>query len=84
MPGLKSAVVIKGTLNNYGDIDDYWQLEVAIPFGDLSMLEGRPPVAGDEWLFHLAPSLIITKEEIDMVVDLIDQALAAATLEFDL
>ncbi len=32
----------------------------------------------------LAPSLIITREEIDMVVDLIDQALAAATLEFKL
>jgi adenosylmethionine-8-amino-7-oxononanoate aminotransferase len=32
----------------------------------------------------LAPSLIITKEEIDWVVDMIDRALAAATAEFKL
>jgi adenosylmethionine-8-amino-7-oxononanoate aminotransferase len=32
----------------------------------------------------LAPSLIITREEIDMVVDMIDQALAAAAREFRL
>ena len=52
--GLKSAVVIEGTLNDHEDVDEYWQLEVAIPFNDLSTLAGRVPVFGDEWLFHLA------------------------------
>ena len=51
--GLKSAVVINGTLNDCKDIDEYWQLEVAVPFDELPTLEGRPPVVGDEWLFHL-------------------------------
>lgn len=51
---LKSAVYIKGTLNNYKDIDEYWQLEVAIPFSDLPTLSGRAPKSGDKWLFHLA------------------------------
>lgn len=32
----------------------------------------------------LAPSLIVSKEEINMVVDLIDRALGAASLEFEL
>ena len=51
--GLKSAVLINGTLNDPKDIDEYWQLEVAIPFDELPTLESRPPVAGDEWSFHL-------------------------------
>lgn len=52
--GLKSAVFIKGTLNNSEDVDEYWQLEVAIPFADLPTLKGKMPVAGDNWQFHLA------------------------------
>ena len=52
--GLKSAVTVKGTLNNYEDVDEYWQLEVAIPFADLPTLAGRGPNQGDKWLFHLA------------------------------
>lgn len=52
--GLKSAVVIQGTLNNPEDVDEYWQLEVAIPFAGLPTLSGRPPTPGDQWLFHLA------------------------------
>jgi hypothetical protein len=51
--GLKSAVVIKGTLNDPSDIDECWQLEVAIPFAALPTLD-RPPRIGDRWLFHLA------------------------------
>lgn len=52
--GLKSAVYIKGTLNNWRDIDDYWQLEVAIPFSSLETLKGKVPKPGDIWMFHLA------------------------------
>jgi len=53
-PGLQSAVVIEGTLNDPGDVDEYWQLEVAIPFAGLPTLEGRAPKPGDQWSFHLA------------------------------
>ena len=52
--GLKSAVKIEGTLNNPQDIDEYWHLEVAIPFSDLATLKAKIPKPGDEWLFHLA------------------------------
>ena len=52
--GLRSAVVIKGTLNDWRDVDEYWQLEVAIPFADLPTLKGQPPRPGDQWLFHLS------------------------------
>jgi hypothetical protein len=41
-------------LNDPSDVDEYWQLEVAIPFADLPTLDGRAPRAGDQWLFHLA------------------------------
>ncbi len=52
--GLKSARMVKGTSNNREDEDEYWQLEVAIPFSDLSTLQGRAPEIGNTWLFHLA------------------------------
>lgn len=52
--GMKVGVQIKGTLNNWEDEDEYWQLEVAIPFADLPTLKGKTPESGDEWLFHLA------------------------------
>jgi len=52
--GLKSAIMIKGTLNNSEDVDEYWQLEVAIPFAELPTLKGKIPKIGDTWLFHLA------------------------------
>jgi len=52
-PGLKADVTIRGTLNDPSDVDEYWQLEMAIPFAGLPTLE-RPPRAGDRWLFHLA------------------------------
>ena len=52
--GLKSAVTIEGELNNWEVVDEYWQLEVAIPFAGLPTLKGRSPAVGDAWLFHLA------------------------------
>jgi len=52
--GLKVGIKIKGTLNNCEDVDEYWQMEVAIPFASLSTLNGNAPKNKDQWLFHLA------------------------------
>lgn len=52
--GLKSAVHVEGTLNDPSDVDEYWQLEVAIPFAGLPTLKGKAPAAGDVWKFHLS------------------------------
>jgi len=52
--GLKTAVTIKGTLNDPSDVDEYWDLEVAVPFAELPTWEGKPPRPGDAWRFHLA------------------------------
>lgn len=52
--GLKIAIQIKGTLNNWRDKDEYWTMEVAIPFAELPSLAGKSPRKGDAWLFHLA------------------------------
>lgn len=52
--GLKSAVSIRGTINDPRDVDEYWQLEMAVPFADLPTLGGKPPAGGDVWRFHLS------------------------------
>ena len=52
--GLKIAIQIKGTLNDWRDKDEYWTLEAAIPFAELPSLAGKSPQKGDAWLFHLA------------------------------
>ncbi len=45
-PGMKSAVKLRGTPANSEDQDEYWQVEVSIPFFDL----GEPtPKPGDVW-----------------------------------
>ncbi|HOK79443.1 MAG TPA: carbohydrate-binding family 9-like protein [bacterium] len=50
--GLKSAVKIKGTLNKWDDIDQYWTVEIAIPFKSLPTVK-KSPLPGDEWLFNV-------------------------------
>ena len=52
--GLKVGIQVKGTLNNWEDEDEYWQLETAIPFASLMTLKGKSPKPGDTWKFHLA------------------------------
>ncbi len=52
--GLLVGVDIKGTLNNCEDVDEYWCLEVAVPFAGLPSLKGRIPQPGEKWGFHLA------------------------------
>lgn len=52
--GLKVGIQVKGTLNDWMDEDEYWQMEVEIPFASLQMLQGKSPRPGDHWKFHLA------------------------------
>ncbi len=52
--GLKVGISRKGTLNNPNDVDDYWIMEVAVPFSSLPSLGGNPPKVGDKWMFQLA------------------------------
>ncbi len=49
--GLKTAVHVKGTLNNPSDRDTGWTLEIAIPWEALRELAHRPtpPRDGDQW-----------------------------------
>ncbi len=50
IPGLQTAVYVKGTLNRPGDRDDGWSVEIAFPweaFRPRVPFEG--PRAGDEW-----------------------------------
>ena len=54
---LKSAVFIKGTLNNPDDIDEYWAVEMAIPLKDFAELKNRPkvkPKDGEQWRINFS------------------------------
>lgn len=56
MPGLETAVHIDGTLNDNRDIDNGWNLEIAIPWSSLTWLANNrslPPQPGDEWRMFL-------------------------------
>ena len=56
LPGLQTAVNLRGSLNDDSDIDDGWSLEIAIPWQSLELLaNGRsvPPVEGDIWSIFL-------------------------------
>jgi hypothetical protein len=43
---MKSAVKVKGTPNNSADKDEFWQVEVKVPFSDLGQAAPQP---GDFW-----------------------------------
>ena len=52
--GIRTAVLVDGTLNDPSDIDRGWSLEIAIPWSSLSRLmpsgsEPAPPRDGDDW-----------------------------------
>ncbi len=52
LPGLQSAVQVRGTLNDPGDEDEGWSVEVAFPWAGLAQFnrEGAtPPQVGDIW-----------------------------------
>lgn len=52
--GLKVGIQIRGSLNDWYDEDEGWDMEVAIPFAALKMMQRQPPKPGDIWTFHLA------------------------------
>ena len=43
---MKSAVQLKGTAANSSDVDEFWQVEVVIPFADLGQSAPKPK---DTW-----------------------------------
>lgn len=47
--GLKSAVILNGTLNDPSDIDEGWSFEIAIPFDQVYTAPNNPPRPGDQW-----------------------------------
>lgn len=52
IPGLKTAVHVRGTLNNPADTDEGWNVEIAIPWKVLaehSKQQAAPPAEGDQW-----------------------------------
>jgi len=54
---LKTAVFIKGTLNNADDIDEYWSVEMAIPLNAYAELKNRPkikPKSGEQWRINFS------------------------------
>ncbi len=46
---LKHAVFVKGDGLNAGTDDEYWTVEIAVPFEDLWELQEIPPKDGDMW-----------------------------------
>lgn len=53
-PGLRRKTVVSGTLNEPKDEDEFWSLEVAIPWKSLEVMNAERPSSGDSWRFHLA------------------------------
>lgn len=54
--GLRTAVHVKGTLNNPSDQDEGWSVEMAIPWGALAQIAGMPcpPRLGDQWRINFS------------------------------
>ncbi|HEX3998374.1 MAG TPA: carbohydrate-binding family 9-like protein [Pirellulales bacterium] len=52
LPGLRSAVHVRGTLNNPSDTDQGWSVEIAFPWAELKKFAphaASPPREGDTW-----------------------------------
>ncbi len=50
LPGLRSAILVDGTLNDPEDVDAAWFVEVALPLDELARFNnGRRPTNGDTW-----------------------------------
>ncbi len=50
--GMKSAVFLKGTLDDDSDQDEYWTVELQIPIAKLMAVPRVPPQKGDRWRFN--------------------------------
>ncbi len=51
--GAKTAVQVRGTLNDPSDHDEGWSVEMAIPIARLAEVPHLPPQRGDRWRFNL-------------------------------
>ncbi|MGM0530948.1 MAG: carbohydrate-binding family 9-like protein [Bacteroidota bacterium] len=61
--GLKSAVQLKGTLNDPSDTDEGWTFEIAIPFDQVYTAPNHPPKDGDRWFVDFCRSEGEEKED---------------------
>ena len=54
--GLKTAVKVNGTLNEPGDVDSGWNVEIAMPWKVLAECAHRPspPNEGDQWRLNFS------------------------------
>jgi hypothetical protein len=50
--GMKTAVQVKGTLDDPSDTDERWTVEMAIPIANLNHVPHVPPLKGDVWRFN--------------------------------
>jgi hypothetical protein len=50
--GMKTAVKVRGTLNDASDKDDGWTAEMQIPIASLYEVPNVPPKVGDRWRFN--------------------------------
>ncbi|WP_375766386.1 carbohydrate-binding family 9-like protein [Archangium gephyra] len=51
--GMKTAVKVRGTLDNPEDRDEGWRVEMRIPFARLAEVPNVPPKKGERWRFNL-------------------------------
>ncbi|HYO72677.1 MAG TPA: carbohydrate-binding family 9-like protein [Archangium sp.] len=51
--GMKTAVKVRGTLDNPEDRDEGWRVEMRIPFERLAEVPSRPPKKAERWRFNL-------------------------------
>ena len=57
LDGLKSAVHVRGSLNNPDDLDEGWSVEIAFPWSELQKYHGderSPPQPGDAWKINFS------------------------------
>lgn len=56
IPGLKSAVHVRGTLNNPADVDTGWSVEIAFPWKVLTQhaRHAEPPNEGEQWRINFS------------------------------
>lgn len=50
--GMKTAVFLKGTIDDDSDKDEYWTAEMQIPLANLNTVPRLPPQKGDKWRFN--------------------------------
>jgi hypothetical protein len=50
---MKTAVKVRGTLDDASDRDQGWTVEMQIPFARLAEVPHVPPQKGDRWRFNL-------------------------------